>query len=71
MKYFYSISISGQVDERDGESIEDIQDIVHQSFPHKLVAGVTMNSYSLSVQAVPDLPSPSVAQGSISQMSKY
>lgn len=53
MKYFFSFSVSGEIDDKadegQSESLNDIQKIVADSFPQNLVAGVTVRQLNISV----------------------
>jgi len=57
MKYFYSITVSGMINEdkdaRDTrEDIQDIQEVLLNSFPHDLQPGVTVQNMNMNVNAI-------------------
>lgn len=60
MRYFFNYSVSGMVDDKsDGgrpESVQDIQKVIMDSFPHDLMGGVTLQTVNLNVHMAPNLP---------------
>lgn len=57
MRYRYHISFSGEVesteaDEASGETLEDIQKVVRESFRPNLMAGVDLQSLNIDVRVI-------------------
>ena len=59
MKYFFNISINGEIDGKSDsdkpESLADIQQLVMQSFSQDLMAGVAVRSLNVSVHEAPNM----------------
>lgn len=70
MRYFFNYSVSGMVDDRSDsgrpESVQEIQKVITDSFPHDLLAGITLQSVNLNVHMAPELPS-GVGQSELAQ----